>query len=323
MIHPTSRHLLAATKVLKLIKNTIRNSIYTETQHNYLMVLESLLNPKKARKRPWEVFLVAVLYSIVAVLLASALFPEQASILTIALITMMFVVYIQKLFGEEEEKDELIAEKKLKKSNIFERHKDVIVAYCMMFLGITVALTAVFIFLPQYGSVFDLQIAQPTISQYANAATAHATVSGQATASSNNAMYLFIKYVMNNSRVMILAFVLSALLGTGAIIVLAWNASVIAVFVGLKTISPLISGSGHVVAFLIGLPSGLLSIALHGIPEILAYVLAAIAGGILSVGIIREKIESNEFREVFKDALTVLVVAELVIILAAFLEAAL
>ena len=120
---------------------------------------------------------------------------------------------------------------------------------------------------------------------------------------------------------MILAFILSALLGSGAILVLAWNASVISVFVGLKAISPLISSQGHLIAFLVGLPTGLLSIALHGIPEILAYFLAGIAGGILSVGIIREKIESLEFREVFKDSLVVLVAAEVVIIIAAALEA--
>ncbi len=277
------------------------------------MVLESIINPKKAREKPWELLFVSILYSFVAVVLASTLFPEQSSVLTIALITILFIPFLRKLFSREEKKDELIAEKKLKQSNIFLRHKDVIISYSLIFLGVIIAFIAVFTFLPQYGQVFDLQIAQPTLSQYATARTV-----GFASDPTN----LFIKYVMNNSRVMILSFILSALLGTGAIFVLSWNASVISVFIGLKTINPLMtSGSGAITAFAMGLPAGLLSIALHGIPEILAYFLAGIAGAILSVGIIREKIESVEFREVFKDALTVMVLAEIVIIGAAFLEA--
>jgi len=277
------------------------------------MVLESLLNPKKAREKPWEVFFVAMLYTTVAVILSTALFPEQSSILTIALITILFVPFIHQLFKKEEEKDELIAEKKAKPTNLFQRHKDIIVTYSLLFLGIIVALTIIFTFFPEYGNVFDLQIAQPTLSQY---------VTNSATGYASDPTILFIKYVLNNSRVMILAFILSALLGTGAVFVLSWNASVISVFVGLRAINPLItSGTGAAMAFAVGLPTGLLSIALHGIPEILAYFLAGIAGGILSVGIIREKIESIEFRVVFKDALTVMIVAEVVIILAATLEA--
>ena len=277
------------------------------------MVLESLLSPSKAKKKPWDVFIISLLYSCVAVVLASALFPEQASILTIALITILFIPFIQKTFRKEEEKDELIAEKKMKSTNLFERHKDVIVVYTLIFLGTVVAFSIVFTFLPQYGNIFDLQIAQPTLSQYATT---------KITGLASDPAFLFIKYVLNNSRVMILSFILSALLGTGAIFVLSWNASVISVFVGLKAINPLISaGTGSTTAFLIGLPSGLISIALHGIPEILSYFLAGIAGGILSVGIIREKIDSREFREVFKDALTVMIAAEVVIIFAALLEA--
>ena len=277
------------------------------------MVLESLIGPSKAKKKPWDVFIIALLYSFVAVVLSTALFPEQASILTIALITILFIPFIQKTFRREEKKDVLIAEKKAKPTNLYERHKDVIVTYTLIFLGVIVAFSAVFTFLPQYGNIFDLQIAQPTLSQYATT---------KITGLASDPTYLFIKYVLNNSRVMILAFILSALLGTGAIFVLSWNASVIAVFVGLKAINPLISsGSGTFAAFFIGLPSGLISITLHGIPEIAAYFLAGIAGGILSVGIIREKIESIEFRAVFKDALVVMIMAEVVIIFAAFLEA--
>ena len=122
---------------------------------------------------------------------------------------------------------------------------------------------------------------------------------------------------------MLLLFMLSIVFGAGAIFILVWNASIIAVFLGIFIRSFIEQGFPITVAYLFGVPIGLSSIALHGIPEILAYFFAGLAGGILSVGIIREKIMSKEFTEVFKDALVFLLFAEVLILIAALVEAAL
>jgi len=73
-------------------------------------------------------------------------------------------------------------------------------------------------------------------------------------------------------------------------------------------------------AYILGVPVGLGSIALHGIPEIAAYFVAALAGGMLSVGILREKLKGH-FEKIFIDAIIFLALAEVLIILAAFIEA--
>jgi len=67
-------------------------------------------------------------------------------------------------------------------------------------------------------------------------------------------------------------------------------------------------------------PAGLGSIALHGVPEIAAYFVAALAGGMLSVAIIREKFKGH-FEKIFIDSIAFLALAEVLIIVAAFLEA--
>ena len=108
--------------------------------------------------------------------------------------------------------------------------------------------------------------------------------------------------------------------GAGAIFILAWNASVIAVYVGFVINNFIRSGVSPEIAYVLGVPAGLGSIALHGIPEIAAYFVAALAGGMLSVGIIREKFKGH-FEKILMDSLLFLAFAEGLIIVAAFLEA--
>jgi len=115
-------------------------------------------------------------------------------------------------------------------------------------------------------------------------------------------------------------FILSTIFGAGAIFILTWNASVIAVYVGFGINSFIRDGVSPEIAYLLGVPAGLGSIALHGVPEIGAYFVAALAGGMLSVGIIREKFKGH-FEKIFIDSVIFLGIAEVLIIIAAFLEA--
>ncbi len=120
---------------------------------------------------------------------------------------------------------------------------------------------------------------------------------------------------------MILVYALSVLFGAGSVFVLGWNASVIAVYVGSVSRSFIAQGFAPSAAYLFGVPLGLGSILLHGIPEIIAYFLAGLAGGILSVGILRERWGGKNFHLILKDSLVLLAVAEILIFAAAFIEA--
>jgi len=261
-------------------------------------MIESILNPRNAEDKPSHVFGIALIYSFIAMLFAQQLFPSQASLLTIALITIIFVPFFQKLFETEETADITIHK------NLYERHKRSILVFSGFFLGTMFSITAAYLFSPQ-SNLFTLQtetlenIGSPT---------------GQIVSAAD-----FLRFFLNNTKVMTLIFVLSAVMGAGAVFILAWNASVIGVFIGLFS-QNLVSHSGTI-AYLYGIPLALSSIALHGIPEILAYFIAGLAGGILSVGIIRERAFSPNFKIIFKDSLILFVFAEFLIIGAALVEA--
>lgn len=263
------------------------------------MALESLINPKRAAGDYLEIFFVAIAYTAIAVFVAQQLFPAQVSLLAVSLLTMLFVPFFQKLFELDEEEEDKAARKQ-STGNLFARHRATILTFTTFFLGVIVAVSALLVF---FNVPFTLQF--ETLAGFSGAATNQGD---------------FALYVANNTQVMFLIFALSVLFGAGAIFILAWNASVIGVFIG-TFVQAKAAELGAVNAYVSGLPLGLATIALHGIPEIAAYFFAGLAGGILSVGILREKIASKEFRLIAIDALVFLAVAEFLIIAAAFIEA--
>lgn len=260
------------------------------------MVLESILNPRNAEDKPSHVFAIAFVYTFIAVFFAEQLFPQQSSMLAIALITIIFIPFFQQLF-EIEEKTDIEA-----KGNIFARHAKSISVFSAFFLGVTFAMTFLFVFFHS-ASIFELQTA--TIK----------SISGYVVNPGD-----FMKFLVNNTKVMLLVFALSVMFGAGAIFILTWNASVIAVYLGLVA-QPFVSKLGAS-GVLLGVPVGLGGIILHGIPEIFAYFVAGLAGGILSVSVIRENVGGSRFRTAFADSLMFLAAAEALIIVAAFIEAA-
>ena len=265
-------------------------------------MLESIIRPKTAEKKPWDIFIIAIIFSFIAVGFALHLFPAQASVFAIALITIMFVPLFQKIFEIEEKKDY-----KLHK-NIFDRHKDLFLVLGAFFLGVVIAMSAIYVFFPGARSAFEMQE-----SWYS--ASGRQTITGQVSASG-----AFWDFFVNNSEVMIMMFLLSIVFGAGAIFILAWNASVIALYVGYVINNFIRAGVSPELAYILGVPAGVGSIALHGLPEIFAYFLAAMAGGMLSVGVMREHLKGH-FEKIFQDALIFLAAAELLILLAAFIEA--
>jgi stage II sporulation protein M len=119
---------------------------------------------------------------------------------------------------------------------------------------------------------------------------------------------LFIIFT-NNIFVLIFTLIFSLIFGAGVIFILAWNASVIAAAVG-------IFSNSH----LINLPMGLARYFIHGIPEIAAYFIVAIAGGIISVAVIRHEVGTEKFWEVLQDSLNLIIIAVVVLFVAALME---
>ena len=109
---------------------------------------------------------------------------------------------------------------------------------------------------------------------------------------------------------MIFTLIFSLIFGAGAIFVLAWNATVIASAVGVFTKFEVSQ-----------IPLGILRYMIHGLPEVTAYFLAALAGGILGAGFIRNGIKSKRFLHVIENVIILLFAAVIILIIAGLMEA--
>ena len=137
----------------------------------------------------------------------------------------------------------------------------------------------------------------------------------QSVISSGVEMYRIFK---NNLYVMGIAFILSLFYGSGALFLTTLNGSIFAsalasaVKMKLQTVSPFLT-----YAFI---SCNVSIMFFHMIPEVASYLLAAIAGGVLSKAFIREKFLSKNFKKVLKDAFILLIAAFIVLVIAMLIE---
>jgi stage II sporulation protein M len=200
-----------------------------------------------------------------------------------------------------------------KKSRLFAEYSRALFALLFLFLGFLVAFSFWYIILPQDWVVtnFHSQIEkfcavngesmQQCLSQYgisSEGITAH-VVSGM------QDVYLIF---MNNLYVLFFTLVFSLTFGAGAIFVLAWNASVISVAIGMMART---NFAEFYMPFLMYM--------FHGIPEIAAYLVIALAGGILSTALIRRDLRRGNFKIAVNVAI-LFAISVLLLLVAALIE---
>jgi len=136
---------------------------------------------------------------------------------------------------------------------------------------------------------------------------------------------IFWRIFFNNFKVLAFSILFSFVYGAGAIFILAWNATVIGAAIGnfvranvsgyTSSLGLLEAGNYFHVASL-----GLLKYSIHGIPEIAAYFYGGLAGGILSVALIRKHFRTAKFSRVMLDFSELVLMGIGFLLAAAFLE---
>lgn len=276
------------------------------------MVLESIINPFRAEQNPHRMFPIGVLYYTVAMLLSLWIFEEYSSIITVFFVTMASLPLIFSTIKLEEKKDMSdISERALIKE-----HGKALSFFVFLFIGITLAAAFWYVVLPASTVSVLFQSQTSTLSSI------NSKVLG---GSFMVDLGHFGKILFNNVKVLVFCVLFSFIYGAGAIFILAWNATVIGTAIGnfVRTELALYSG-------LVGLEKtrqylqivsvGLFKYAIHGIPEILAYFIAGLAGGIISVAVIRHDFGSRKFEHIVLDSAELLLISIVVLVLAAFLE---
>jgi uncharacterized membrane protein SpoIIM required for sporulation len=290
------------------------------------MVLESLSNAWRAEHRPYMLFLWGVLYAVVGGLLAVWLFPgSMESVVMVALTAGAATPLMYNTIRHEEAKDLQIASEQ----RLLREHAKAIMVFMMLFLGITIGMTLLYLVLPgsQAASLFSSQINTFTSINPGAQVTgwASASVTGQVTGEATGGGERFKRIFLNNLGVLFFCIIFSLLYGAGAIFVLTWNASVIALAMGnliRLNLAEAATSSGVVG---IGTYLGAINYSfwryfIHGFFEIAAYIIAALAGGIISVAIIKNHFRGAKLDRIVLDVTDLLIASFVVLLLAAVIE---
>jgi uncharacterized membrane protein SpoIIM required for sporulation len=268
------------------------------------MVLESI-KINWIEHRPYIAFIFGVLYTFIGYFVALIFFKDYVSIAMLFLSTLLLVPSLVKLLEIEELKESIYGIR-----HFFTEHKDIVEAYVFLFIGVFVGyLMLGFIISPaDYSSVFqsqrDFLIKQQGLSGD--------LISNFMETPFKPSMNEVLGLLTNNLLVCIILFVLSFFYGAGAIFLIVFNASVFASFV--TFVIEYMSQKASTAFAIIGVFS------IHMIPEVTGFLLAAIAGGVVSKALMRERIGGKGFRNVMQDAIVLLLASCVMIIIAAFLE---
>jgi uncharacterized membrane protein SpoIIM required for sporulation len=283
------------------------------------MVLESLSNAYDAEMHPAKLILHGAIYSVVAILLSLWTFPQYASIVMVFFISLACMPVLYAIIKYEEDKDYHAK----KEWFLIKEHSRAILAYLALFLGITLTLALAFFVLPE-STIHTLFEAQ--IYTYGSI-NPHQDVSAQITGQVTSSLSYFNKIFLNNMRVLVLAILFSFVYGAGAIFIMTWNASVLALAIGYTIRSKLGLLAAHeglqqVGNWLgVGAHTIILRYGIHGFLEISAYMTAGLAGGIISVAAIRHHYSTKAFEHIVVDSADLILIAIALLLVGAGWEA--
>jgi len=276
-------------------------------------MLESMINPKRLVHGSWKMFFIGILYASLSLLLTKWFFSNDAvlknysGMIVVTFCVMFSLPFMYYLIKKEEREDEEI----MGFFSVWRIHKDAIYAFMWLFLGFILAFSFWYIFLEDQ-NLFNAQIQtycminspgkiDDCVSQYS---MQNFKATGNA-ASENR----FLSIISNNIYVMIFTLIFSLIFGAGAIFILAWNASVISTAIGIFTQYRISE-----------IPFGIARYMIHGLPEVAAYFITALAGGIFGVGIIRNGFANYKFLHVLENVVILLFISIMLIVGAGIIE---
>ncbi len=288
-------------------------------------MLERIISRYMSSEKYADIFIISFLFTLIAAFMVQHVISFQVggqnlAGLVVTLLLSIAVSYPFVRYMIEHEDREITAD--WHERRLLHRHASELLLYMSFFLGATAAFSiARFLFA---GSFFGVQCSvlkllgrpitnqcEVLISQAGLFNPPGATAAAAAAAPDLGAIFL------NNLWVYISTFLLTFVFTSGIIFILAWNASVLGVWIGSVSHSALDS--------LIAVPFITALYLPHGILEVGAYILAGIGGALLSrqgeVYLFHPE-SSRMTGRVVKDVLILLVLGVLALVLGAIIEVA-
>ena len=278
-------------------------------------MFEMLINPARAEKRPWEMFFIGAFYATLSLFLTRWIFSEDpvlskySGILVVTFCVMFSIPFIYFSLKHEEEKD-------LESVGLFrliEEHGKALTYFMFLFFGFIIAFSFWYIALENGNEDFRAQIETYCLinrpAGFEQCASDYGINQVSNPTGFLTARQKVVNIFVNNVYVLVFTLLFSLIFGAGAIFILAWNASVISAAIGIFSESSLVN-----------LPIGLMRYMIHGTVEIGSYFVGALAGGIISVAIIKHDMNSEKFWTILQDSLNLVTVAIILLFIAAIME---
>ena len=274
------------------------------------MVLESLVNPELARRKPHDMFFFGVFTASIGLFLSYWVFRQFSSLIMVFLITLASVPFLYFTLKSEESIDLQFLDEK----TILKKHSRVLYSLMLLFLGTTFSLSVWYVLLPTEMVTVLFSSQSQTIVEINNQITGGVASLG-----------IVARIFLNNIRVLVFSVIFAFLYGVGALFILTWNATVIAAAIGNFVRRNVASSAGavgleKVSAYFSVFSFGILRYIIHGIPEILAYFVGGLAGGIISMAIINHDLFHAHREQIMYDAAELILIAVGLLFVASILE---
>ena len=229
------------------------------------IIFLKFIPPESAAKSPGFGFAIGGFFILLGFIVAFFIFSSSFSMAVLAfgsLFILPFLVLILHSYSKERPREQATTQNFTAKSftSIIKKHEKLMTFYLMLFFGMAIIFAILFAMMP-------VEISQPAFSQQ---------LSLFGISPQGNFSLPYAEILMNNLVLVFVAFALSIFYGAGSIFVLSYNASIAGVMYG-APLKVMIWGTANVAPFY----ANLLSYIPHTVVEIVAYLIAAVAGGIL------------------------------------------
>ena len=278
-------------------------------------MFEMIINPKRSERKPWELFFVGFFYASLAVIMVNWMFANDAvlskysGILVVTFAVMFSMPFVYYTLRMEELKD-----LEIKNSfRLLREHGKALLAFLWLFLGFIMAFSVFYIVLDStdnYKAQIETYCSINSPSNYQECVSTYGVGAAESKVTGNAAgLQMFEAIFTNNLYVLMFTIVFSIIFGAGGIFILAWNASVIAAAMVIFSKSNIMS-----------LPLALARYMIHGVPEIAAYFIGTLAGGIIGLSIVRKEFKTDKFWDILHDSVLLIIGAIIIIAAAALIE---
>src|SRR3989339_547967 len=261
-------------------------------------MFESIVNPKRMDKGPLKMLFIGLIYATLSLGIVKFAFSgdpvlsQYSGMIVVTFCVMFSLPFMYFLIKQEEEEDEVVEGF----FRVWKMHSDAVYSFMFLFLGFVLAFSFWYIIIGD-STLFNAQIetycminSPGNIEGCVEKYDFSQKITGTGAATKEMRLLSIIE---NNIYVMIFTLIFSLIFGA------------VGIFTNYS---------------LSGIPMGIVRYMIHGFPEIAAYFITALAGGIFGVGAIRNGFKSQKFLRVVENSIILLFIAIIIIIVAGFIE---